>query len=64
MSVDRIDVDRMRSLAGLLGVDLDNEGDILGALATELIELLDEGRVYAKQQVGDLSPSVQFRPLE
>jgi hypothetical protein len=64
VSVDPIDVDRMRWLARILGVDLDDEGDVLGALATELDELLAEGRVYAKQELGDLSPSVQFQPLE
>lgn len=64
MSVDRIDVDGVRSLARLLGVDLDHEGDVLDALATELDELLGEGRVYANQELGDLSPSVQFQPPE
>lgn len=54
----------MRSLARLLGVDLDEEGDSLEALAKELDDLLAEGRVYAKEELGDLSPSVQFQPLE
>ena len=64
MSVDPTDVDRMRSLARLLGVELDEEGDVLEVLAAELDELLSEGRLYAKQELGDLGPSFQFQPLE
>ena len=64
MSVNPIDIDGMRSLARLLGVDLDEEGHDLEALAKELEELLAEGRVCGEQKLGDLGPSVQFRPLE
>jgi len=64
VSVDPIDVDRMRSLARLLGVDLDEEGDALEALAKELEDLLADGRAYAKEELGDLGPSVQFQPLK
>ncbi len=64
MSIEPIDVDQMRSLARLLGVELDAEGDAPETLAMELEELLAEGRIYADLKLGDLSPYVEFQPPE
>jgi hypothetical protein len=64
VSVEPIDVDQMRSLARLLGVELDAEGEAPETLALELEELLAEGRIYAELKLGDLSPSVEFQPRE
>ena len=63
MTVDPIDADDLRSLLRLQGLEL-LEADDLEALAAELRDLLEEGRICAGRNLGELGPYVYTPPWE